>query len=77
MPFTASHPTELQEGHIVNLVSKEELQNQVYTKQAIDESIKDISEELVKLQEQVNDINIKFINISPFKKFKNLFKSPN
>ena len=56
--------------------------NEVYTKKAIDEAIQSMVNALTKVQAeneelkaQLENINIKFINISPFQKFKNLFRS--
>ena len=57
--------------------------NEVYTKKAIDEAIQSMVNALTKVQAEneelkakLDNINIKFINISPFQKFKNLFRSP-
>ncbi len=67
----------LDEGHLVNLVSKEELTNQVYSKKAIDETLKDIRDLIQKQQDQLNelmDCKIDIIQTSPWQKFKNLFR---
>jgi len=57
--------------------------NEVYTKKAIDEAIQDMVHAMGKLQQELEECNsklenitIKFINISPFQKFKNLFRGP-
>jgi len=81
MPSVGSHPPTkpptLDEGHIVDLVSKEELQKEVYSKKAIDETMKDIRDLIQKQQDQINELmdsKIQIIHTSPWQKFKNLFR---
>jgi len=81
MPGVTSHPPakppKLDEGHIVNLVSKEELQNEVYSKKAMDQTFKDIRDLIQKQQDQINELmdsKIQIIHTSPWQKFKNLFR---
>jgi len=57
--------------------------NEVYTKKAIDEAVQDMVHAMGKLQQEIEEcqsnldnLRIKYINISPFQKFKNLFRSP-
>jgi len=56
--------------------------NEVYTKKAIDEAVQDMVHAMGKLQLEIEEcqsnlenLRIKYINISPFQKFKNLFRS--
>ncbi len=81
MPSVGSHPPakppQLDEGHLVNLVSKEELTKEVYSKKAIDETLKDIRDLIQKQQDQINELmdsKIQIIHTSPWQKFKNLFR---
>jgi len=84
MPGVTSHPPakppnvpELKEGHVVDLVSKEELQKEVYSKSAIDQTLKDIRDLIQKQQDQINELmdsKIQLIHTSPWQKFKNLFR---
>jgi len=82
MPGVTSHkpaPTapQLDEGHLVDLVSKEELTKEVYSKKAIDETLKDIRDLIQKQQDQINELmdsKIQIIHTSPWQKFKNLFR---
>jgi len=82
MPSVGSHDPApkapvLEEGHLVNLVSKEELTKEVYSKKAIDETLKDIRDLIQKQQDQINELmdsKIQIIHTSPWQKFKNLFR---
>jgi len=85
MPGVTSHPppkpAQLDEGHLVNLVSKEELTNEVYSKKAIDETLKDIRDLIIKQQDQINELfesmeknKVILVHTNAWQKFKNLFR---
>jgi len=82
MPTANTKPQEVASTEYVKGAFNQVL-NEVYTKKAIDEAIQDMVHAMGKLQQEleeanskIENINIKFINISPFQKFKNLFRSP-
>ena len=82
MPTANTKPQEVASTEYVKGAFNQVL-NEVYTKKAIDEAIQDMVHAMGKLQQEleeanskIENINIKFINISPFQKFKNLFRGP-
>ena len=82
MPTANTKPQEVASTEYVKGAFNQVL-NEVYTKKAIDSAIQDMVHAMGKLQQEleeanskIENINIKFINISPFEKFKNLFRSP-
>jgi len=84
MPSMSGTPPPVASTAYVKGAFEESLKtNEVYTKAAIDKAVQslvnanvNLQHELEECQSKLESINIKFINISPFEKFKNLFRSP-
>ena len=78
-------PPAIESNQIIDLVSKEELDqelsNKVYSKKAIDDTLKDLRDTLQKQQDQINDLfesarnnKIEIIHESPWQKLRNALR---
>lgn len=80
-PPTPSEYPVIEPGDVLDLVSREELEQRVYSKKALDETFRDIRDTLQKQQDQIDDLFVKakdgkieIIHESPWQKLRNALR---